>query len=159
MRFVWISAQTATFALYHINWQIFYNRGGECLLRGTNWVLTLNVRFVFKKLRSWNPCRVVCRKNSDCACKHGCTDFPTLREPPPNSACACKHGCTDFPTVREPPPNSRRQQADMKQVLYLGSTILEWTVNLSDLWTLVLSGLCARFMWTDTRFCVRKRLQ
>jgi len=33
---VWISKQTATFALYSINKWVFYNRGGECFLRGTH---------------------------------------------------------------------------------------------------------------------------
>ena len=37
--FVWISEQTATFALYIINWFGFYNRGGKCLLRGTDWFI------------------------------------------------------------------------------------------------------------------------
>jgi len=36
---VWISERAATFALYSINTLAFYNRGGECLLRGTYLVL------------------------------------------------------------------------------------------------------------------------
>ena len=74
-----------------------------------------------------------------------------------NSACACKHGCTNFPTLRLPPPNCRRQRADMKQGPCLGSTVLEWTVNLSDLWTLVLSGaLCSVHVNRHAFLCERK---
>jgi len=53
-----------------------------------------------------------------------------------------QHSGSDF-------PNSRRQQADTNQVPCLGSTVLEWTVNLDDLWALVLSGaLCSvRLNW------------
>jgi len=39
MCFVLISEQTATFALY-ISRLVLYNRGGKCLQRGTDWVLT-----------------------------------------------------------------------------------------------------------------------
>ena len=39
MCFVWISEQTAIISLYSINWLVdFYNRGGVCLLRGTDWI-------------------------------------------------------------------------------------------------------------------------
>jgi len=34
--FVWISEQTVAIYLYIINKPDFYNRSGECLLRGTN---------------------------------------------------------------------------------------------------------------------------
>ena len=34
MCFVWLSEQTATFALYCIKLTGFYNRGGECLQGG-----------------------------------------------------------------------------------------------------------------------------
>jgi len=36
VRFLWISEQTANFALQNIK-RFFYNKGGECLLRGTDW--------------------------------------------------------------------------------------------------------------------------
>jgi len=36
MCFVWFSEQTVTFVLYIIKRLVFYNRGGECLLRGTD---------------------------------------------------------------------------------------------------------------------------
>jgi len=36
---VWISEQTATFDLHIIGRLVLCNRGGECLLRGTQWVL------------------------------------------------------------------------------------------------------------------------
>jgi len=36
MCFVWIAEQTASFALHNISRLILYNRGGECLLRGTH---------------------------------------------------------------------------------------------------------------------------
>jgi len=39
MGFVEISEKTETFALYYINRMVFCNRGGECLLRGTDWDL------------------------------------------------------------------------------------------------------------------------
>jgi hypothetical protein len=39
MCFVWISEQTAIISLYSINWMVFYNRDGACLLRGTDWLL------------------------------------------------------------------------------------------------------------------------
>jgi len=39
MCFVWVSEQTATFALDSMNSLVLYNRCGECLLRGTRWVL------------------------------------------------------------------------------------------------------------------------
>ena len=35
VRFIWISEQTAYFALQNIK-SFFYNKGGECLLRGTD---------------------------------------------------------------------------------------------------------------------------
>ena len=35
MRFVWISEQTAVISLNIFNLLVFYNRDGECLLRGT----------------------------------------------------------------------------------------------------------------------------
>jgi len=38
MCFVWIWEQTAIISLYSINLFGFYNRGRECLLRGTEWV-------------------------------------------------------------------------------------------------------------------------
>jgi len=36
---VWISEQTANFVLCNIKILFFYNRGGECFLRGTHRVL------------------------------------------------------------------------------------------------------------------------
>ena len=36
---VWISEQTATSALYEINYMVLCNCGGQCLLRGTHRVL------------------------------------------------------------------------------------------------------------------------
>ena len=38
MCFVWIWEQTAIISLYNIDW-FFYNQDGECLLRGTSWVM------------------------------------------------------------------------------------------------------------------------
>ena len=38
MCFVWVPEQTAIISLYSINWLIFSNRGGECLLHGTDCV-------------------------------------------------------------------------------------------------------------------------
>jgi hypothetical protein len=38
MCFVRISQETAIFALHNISRMILYNWGGECLLRGTDWV-------------------------------------------------------------------------------------------------------------------------
>ena len=37
--FVRISKQTATSFFYDIKTLVLYNRGGECLQRGTDWVL------------------------------------------------------------------------------------------------------------------------
>jgi len=37
---VWISEQTVTFALHKINRMVLYNRGEECLVSDTHWVLT-----------------------------------------------------------------------------------------------------------------------
>jgi hypothetical protein len=39
MWWVWISQQRATFVLHGISRLVLYNRGGECLLRCTHWVL------------------------------------------------------------------------------------------------------------------------
>jgi len=36
---VWITEQTAIIYLYSINWLVFYNRDGVCLLRDTDWIL------------------------------------------------------------------------------------------------------------------------
>jgi hypothetical protein len=53
MCIVFISQQTATFALHNINWFVFFNRDEKCLLRGTNWVFKWNsLRFFFKVLTS-----------------------------------------------------------------------------------------------------------
>ena len=41
MCFMWIWVQTAIISLYCINYW-FYNRDGECLLRGTDWVFIVN---------------------------------------------------------------------------------------------------------------------
>jgi hypothetical protein len=50
MCIVFILQQTATFALYNINWIVFLTEM-MCLLRGTNWVFKWNgLRFVFKGL-------------------------------------------------------------------------------------------------------------
>ena len=38
MCFVWIWEQTAIISPYSINWLVFFNRDGVCLLRGTDWV-------------------------------------------------------------------------------------------------------------------------
>jgi len=36
----WADLRTGSaFALYIINWLVFYNRGGKCLLRCTDWFL------------------------------------------------------------------------------------------------------------------------
>ena len=51
MCFVWISEQTAIISLYSINWLVFYNWDGVCLLRGTDWVFMCNSRQFY-------PCRV-----------------------------------------------------------------------------------------------------
>ena len=40
--FVRFSEQTATFALYNLSRLVLYNRGGECLLRGTHWIFIYN---------------------------------------------------------------------------------------------------------------------
>jgi len=40
MCLVRILQQTATFALHTISRLVLYNRGGGCLLCGTDWVLT-----------------------------------------------------------------------------------------------------------------------
>jgi len=45
MCFVWISEQAVTFGLSQINRQSFYNRDGECLLRGIIKVLYKNWHF------------------------------------------------------------------------------------------------------------------
>jgi len=47
MCFVWIWKQTAIISLYNINWLVFYNRDGVCLLRGTDWVFIYNSSNVF----------------------------------------------------------------------------------------------------------------
>jgi len=39
MCFVWVSEQTATFALHDTDRLDLYSRGGECLLRGTDLIL------------------------------------------------------------------------------------------------------------------------
>jgi hypothetical protein len=49
--FLWNSEQTATFALHSINWFVFYNRDGKCLLRGTYWLLINRLCFVRKGLK------------------------------------------------------------------------------------------------------------
>jgi hypothetical protein len=50
MCIVFILQQTATFALYNINWFVFLTEM-KCLLRGTNCVFKCNsLRFVFKVL-------------------------------------------------------------------------------------------------------------
>jgi hypothetical protein len=45
MCFVWIWEQTAIISLYKINW--LYNRNGEFLLRGTDWIFIHNTGYVF----------------------------------------------------------------------------------------------------------------
>jgi hypothetical protein len=45
-----ISEQTAYFTLYVIKGLGFYNRGGQCLLRGAHWVVYKTEHFVFKGL-------------------------------------------------------------------------------------------------------------
>ena len=51
MCFVWIWEQTAIISLYRINWLVFYNRDGVCLLLGTHWVFIYRWCYVvFKKL-------------------------------------------------------------------------------------------------------------
>jgi hypothetical protein len=47
MCFVWISKQTAIISLYSINWLVFCNRDGVCLLRGTDWIFIYNSGYVF----------------------------------------------------------------------------------------------------------------
>ena len=37
--FVWVWEQTAIISLYSINWLVFINRDGVCLLRGTFYIL------------------------------------------------------------------------------------------------------------------------
>jgi hypothetical protein len=49
--FVRISEQTAIISLCSINWLLFYNRDGECLLRGTIWI--------FKYKSGWSYCSAV----------------------------------------------------------------------------------------------------
>ena len=44
--FVWIWEQTAIIPLYSINWLVFYNWDGECLLRGTDWIFIYNSVYV-----------------------------------------------------------------------------------------------------------------
>jgi len=39
---VWIWEQTAIISPYSINWLVFYNREGVCLLRGTDWIFNYN---------------------------------------------------------------------------------------------------------------------
>lgn len=48
---------------------------------------------------------------------------------------------TIFPEIWKAPPNSRCQEGDMKQVLYWGVTVLEWSVNLTLVWCSLL-GAC-----------------
>ena len=40
------SEQSATFTKYNVNRLVLYNRVGECLLRGTDWVLIYNKQFL-----------------------------------------------------------------------------------------------------------------
>jgi hypothetical protein len=42
MRFVWISEQRAIIPLHSINLTGLYNRNGECLLRGKDWIFKYN---------------------------------------------------------------------------------------------------------------------
>ena len=49
---MWIFEQTATFASYNINRLVFFNRGGKCSLRGTEWVLIKTDTFFFRWLNS-----------------------------------------------------------------------------------------------------------
>jgi len=43
--FMWISEQTAIISLYNINWLIFITEA-ECLLRGTDWLITFCIRIM-----------------------------------------------------------------------------------------------------------------
>ena len=53
MCFAWISEQTAILSLYSNDLSAFYNRGRECLLRGTDWVfISEGYSFVLKGLRT-----------------------------------------------------------------------------------------------------------
>ena len=47
MYFVWISEQRVTFVVYVINGLVFYNRSGECLQRGTDWVFKCNIQQLY----------------------------------------------------------------------------------------------------------------
>jgi hypothetical protein len=51
MSVVWISVQTATFALCNINRLVLYNRDGVCLLRCMHCPLINRTRFLFKRLK------------------------------------------------------------------------------------------------------------
>jgi len=46
---MWISKQTAIISPYSINLTGFYNRGKECLLRGTDWTFKSNKLSFFLK--------------------------------------------------------------------------------------------------------------
>jgi hypothetical protein len=66
MCIVFILQQTATFALYNINWFVFFNRDEKCLLRSTNWVFKWNsLRFVFKRLIWILKPRMVLKSQTD----------------------------------------------------------------------------------------------
>jgi hypothetical protein len=47
MCFVWIWEQTAIIYLYNINWLVFNNPDGVCLLRGRDWIFIYNSGYVF----------------------------------------------------------------------------------------------------------------
>ena len=58
MCFVWIWEQTAIISLYSINWLVFFNRDGVCLLRGTDciYIRVVQVKFHLWRLNLKRPC-------------------------------------------------------------------------------------------------------
>jgi hypothetical protein len=48
-------------------------------------------------------------------------------------------GFHECPTINQPPPNSRRQNGHTKQALFYRPTVMQWPVNLTVIWRLLLS--------------------
>ena len=46
MCFLFSLEQITIISLYSINWLVFYNRDGECLLRGTTWIFNSGQSYV-----------------------------------------------------------------------------------------------------------------
>jgi len=59
--FVRISEQTATFALHNISRTVLYNRGGQCLLHGTD-----RVKYIKQKLRVFKGLIFLSNSSSHC---------------------------------------------------------------------------------------------